>query len=144
MVLDADLSEAMPKDILTARAKELADERIRYEYEATQLRARMDGAVSSAPDEAVILETCAVIARGIDRFTEDDRRAVIELFDITGLVQRGATPDEDEIVVRGIIPQFSVSATPDPIGDGVEDIMLSGYAPRSPPPPMPSSHAPAP
>jgi site-specific DNA recombinase len=138
MALDTELSSALTKEMLTEKAKQLADEQRRYEYEAAQLRTRKEKAAEATPDEEGIRRTCAKISSGIDMFTADDRRAVIEMLDITGIVQRGGTPKEDEIVLSGLIPAFSVSATPDADQDGIADTISVNYANRLQRPPGPA------
>jgi site-specific DNA recombinase len=124
--LDSSVSNSLSKEVLAAKARELADERARYDREAADLRRRLEEVTIEAPDEALIRQTCAEIVRGIDTFSAEQRRWVIDLFEVTGVVQRGESPDKDVILLSGLISALEVQATSNP--DAIEATTSEGCA----------------
>ncbi len=58
------------------------------------------------------MQWCELAKQGIDEFTFEDRLFTINLLNVTGLVERGETPDQDIIIVHGYLPTGRVEVAP--------------------------------
>lgn len=61
-------------------------------------------------DADSIKSFCMLAAQGIEHFTFEDKRMVIEALKIRVIVQRGANMNEDTFTITGIIPHVDISA----------------------------------
>jgi site-specific DNA recombinase len=132
-LLDLFLDEATPmsKEILSAKAKDLAQERAMYEQEAAELRSRLQAAANPSHNIERVQLFCQQVAQGIDLFSDEDKKWVISVLDVTGTVRRGTTPAEDVIKLTGYIPEMDVEmqeglgggiARGNPVPAGIEAI----------------------
>ena len=94
-------SSAIPKEMLEAKRAEIAPQRSAFEREAGDLRNRVSrGAITDDTIEQIQLY-CQQARQGIEVFTFEDQLATIEALNIRGIVTRGATSDEDVVVLTG-------------------------------------------
>lgn len=100
----------LSKEVMAEKSKALTQERDRYAREAEDLRQRLSKASTLEQDMDQVRRDCAKVAQGIDMFSEQDRKATIAALNIVGLVRRGATPDDDVILLSGYIPAMEVTA----------------------------------
>jgi site-specific DNA recombinase len=95
---------AVSREALEAKAVQLNSMNLELADEANSLRAKLEQKVISEERIANALEWSKQVRQGIDNFTFEDKLSVINLLDVTGIVQRGETLEQDVIVVSGFLP----------------------------------------
>ncbi len=102
-LLELYVDAEIEKTLLKQKLQELKDERARYEQEKSTLQERI---VASAP--IVTLEEfhalCEAMSLGLENLSFEEKRTVVDLFDIRIVVQRGESAQDDTFIITGNLP----------------------------------------
>jgi hypothetical protein len=99
------------------------------EEKVVDLRRRIEVVEVAQDQEDQMRAFCEVAVIGIDLFTFDDKRAVIELLDIKGYYQLCDNPDDDVISLSGYIPTLEIGLSAN--GDTFGYTRLKSCVPKS-------------
>lgn len=98
------------KEWLDKEMAEIEKEETDLAAKADDLRTRIASVEFGRTQIDHIHTFCEAARQGIDLFTFEDKRMVLETLDIKAFVHRGETKEEDVIVLTGYIPTVAVSS----------------------------------
>jgi site-specific DNA recombinase len=104
--LGSNVSRALLDQTIAA----LDQESDSYHREIEQLRSQLDQGMRLEQNFEELERYSRMAAAGLDLFTDEEKRWVIDVLDIRGVVTRGMTPDLDRIALTGLIPPQEVVA----------------------------------
>ena len=127
--LDPDIG--MKKSEYTRRRREIEREIAEWEREAQEVQRRLDAEVITREQMEAIEEFASKVAQGIDLLTFEDKRKVLRMLEVRGVVHHEG--EEVWIELQGLFPVTEV---------GVSAKASRCYVRPRPPPQGPFSHAP--
>jgi hypothetical protein len=111
MLLDLYLDEAnpMPKAVLEEKTNAFNTDIARYSAEIADIeRQENEVAVADASLERMY-QYCQQTSEGLDTFNFEERRNTLETLNVSCVLQRGETPDQDVLIVRGYLPEIQIN-----------------------------------
>lgn len=104
-LLDLYLSgDALTKDLLTERQREMTQRRAEFEKERRDVEAQLNAVSTSEQEMEEVRFACRAAAEGLDNITFARKKATLELFDVKVTLLRGAVKEEDRLRIVGKIP----------------------------------------
>ena len=119
-ILDLYVDEKIVKDLLDEKLTETSRKREMFEAKRQDYIERITAVELTEYHTEQMKTFCELAIEGIDHFTFEDKRMVLELLNIVGVVHRGETAEKDKIMLTGYLPQ------PNPI-DGIDATMQKHY-----------------
>ncbi len=100
------------REVLDEKAAQLRDANVSLKQTAKSLRAKLDRAVISQDRIDSVFAWCARVREGLNTFAFEDKRTVVNLLEVEAVIIRGATREDDTIIVSGILPTMRLSVGP--------------------------------
>jgi hypothetical protein len=112
-LIDAYLVETISRDALAQRDAALKVELDGFIAEKANLERQLSSTV--VPENAMneVLAACERLRAGIEVFTQLDKRYALELLNVSVMVQRGETRDQDKLLITGYFPTMSLDLEAD-------------------------------
>jgi hypothetical protein len=98
---------------LKHRIQQLDDQYDAFQQKQADLEGRISQTVISEMQAEQIKAYCLAARDGIDHFTFEDKRMVIERLDVRGYIERGETTKDYRITITGFFPPTEVSSEHD-------------------------------
>jgi len=100
--LDQFLVQTFPKDVLQRKKRALAKRKADLEREKDEVKERLMNSVITEVQFAEVESFCQRVAAGLENCTFEDKRHILELLNVQGIVGDG------EITLSGFIPMGTV------------------------------------
>lgn len=101
ILVDVRLSGRITKEKFEEKDDALKGRLAELELENETLAGQLEEAAASNEVIRGVFEFCQRMRENIDELTFEDKRTVLDALNITGVVQRGETPDQDMLILTG-------------------------------------------